>query len=122
MSANDNMSKPQFRRIINALCQRWHIPAYANYVSESYWPAFSRLEEEGQQAFLGVLGTREKHMEGCVLVTVEGGLISEVVYYPEKDDALRMAEGIWPEMDPETDDLKVFDLEENVVWQPPREG
>jgi hypothetical protein len=61
MSANDNMSKPQFRRIINALCQRWHIPEYAESVSERYWPSFSRLDEAGQQAFWHVLGVHEEH-------------------------------------------------------------
>jgi hypothetical protein len=61
MPANDNMSQPQFRRIINALCQRWHIPAYANYVSESYWPAFSRLDDAGQRAFWDVLGVEEEN-------------------------------------------------------------
>lgn len=60
-------------------------------------------------------------MEGFVLVTVEGCLIAEVVYYPEKTDAIRMAELLWPDMDHEVDDLKVFDLEENVVWSPPKE-
>ena len=60
-------------------------------------------------------------MEGYVLVTVEGGLISEVVFYEEREPAIRMAEIVWPQMDPEADDLKVFDLEENVVWAPPRE-
>jgi hypothetical protein len=60
-------------------------------------------------------------MEGYVLVTAEGGLICEVVFYEEKAPAIRMAETVWPQMDPEADDLKVFDLEENVVWQPPKE-
>jgi hypothetical protein len=60
-------------------------------------------------------------MEGCVLVVVEGGLIAEVVYYPEQADATRMAEQLWSDMDHEIDDLKVFDLEENIVWKPPKE-
>jgi hypothetical protein len=60
-------------------------------------------------------------MEGYVLVTAEGGLISEVVFYEEKASAIRMAETVWLQMDPEADDLKVFDPEENVVWQPPKE-
>jgi hypothetical protein len=32
-----------------------------------------------------------------------------------------MAETLWPEMDHEVDDLKVFDLEENIVWKPPKD-
>jgi hypothetical protein len=60
-------------------------------------------------------------MEGFVLVTAEGGLISEVVFYAEQEPAVRMAEHVWPQMDPEADDLKVFDLEEHIVWQPPQE-
>jgi hypothetical protein len=60
-------------------------------------------------------------MDGYVLVTVEGCLIAEVVYYPEQADASRIAEQLWPEMDHEIDDLKVFDLEENIVWKPPKE-
>ena len=60
-------------------------------------------------------------MEGYMLVCVEGCLIAEVVYYPEQADAIRMAEHLWPEMDHEIDDLKVFDLEEQIVWQPPKE-
>jgi hypothetical protein len=54
-------------------------------------------------------------MEGCVLVTVEGGLISEVVYDPQAAEAIRLAERLWPEMDHEIDDLKVFDLEGHVL-------
>jgi hypothetical protein len=60
-------------------------------------------------------------MEGYVLVSVEGGLIREVVCYEEKDPAIRMAEMLWPDMDHEVDALKVFDLEEHVIWQPPKE-
>jgi hypothetical protein len=60
-------------------------------------------------------------MEGYVLVIVEGGLISEVMYYPEQADAIRMAEQLWSEMDHEIDDLKVFDSEEHIVWKPPKE-
>jgi hypothetical protein len=60
-------------------------------------------------------------MEGYVLVTAEGGLIAEVVYYAEQADAIRMAELVWPEMDHESDDLKVFDLAEQIVWKPPKE-
>jgi hypothetical protein len=60
-------------------------------------------------------------MEGYVLISVEGGLISDVVFSEEKDPAIRLAETWWPDMDHEVDDLKVFDLEENVVWKPPKE-
>jgi hypothetical protein len=51
-------------------------------------------------------------MEGYGLVTVESCLIAEVVYYPEKADAIRMAELLWPEINHEIGDLKVFDLKE----------
>ena len=54
-------------------------------------------------------------MEGFVLVTAEGGLISEVVFYEEKEPAVRMAEMLAAD-GPEADDLKVFDLEEHIVW------
>ena len=57
-----------------------------------------------------------------VLVIVEGGFISDVAYYSGKHTAVSLAERLWSEMDPETDDLKVFDSEEHVVWQPPREA
>jgi len=55
------MSEPQFKRIINALCKRWHIPDYGDYVSARYWPAFSQLDEAGQQAFWQVLGVKEEN-------------------------------------------------------------
>src|SRR5882724_1775995 len=61
MPANEKMPESQFRRIINTLCHRWHIPAYADYMSERYWPAFSRLEDEGQRAFWDVLGVKEEN-------------------------------------------------------------
>jgi hypothetical protein len=60
-------------------------------------------------------------MKGYVLVTVEGCLIAEVVYDAERADAIRRAERGWPDMDHEIDDLKVFDLEEHIVWKPPKE-
>jgi hypothetical protein len=44
-----------------------------------------------------------------------------VGYYPEKARAVAEAERVWPEMDHEIDDLKVFDLEEHLVWKPPQE-
>jgi hypothetical protein len=45
-------------------------------------------------------------MEGYVLATAQGGLISEVVFYEEKEPAVRMAETAWPQMDPEADSPK----------------
>ena len=60
-------------------------------------------------------------MEGFVLVTAEGGLINEVVFYEEEEPAIRMAEHVWSQMNAEADDLKVFDLKENIVWSPPQE-
>jgi hypothetical protein len=55
------MPEPQFKSIINALCEKWHIPEYGDDLSERYWPAFSRLEDEGQRAFWQVLGVQEEH-------------------------------------------------------------
>jgi hypothetical protein len=60
-------------------------------------------------------------MDGYVLVAVEGCLMAEVVYDAEPADAIRMAERLWPEMDHKSDDFKVFDLEEHIVWKPPQE-
>ena len=58
MPAKEEMSKPQFRRIISALCEKWHIPEYSDYLSERYWPAFSQLDDAGQRAFWDVLGVQ----------------------------------------------------------------
>ena len=63
MPAKEKISKEQFACIIRMLCQGWHISAYADYVSERYWPAFSRLEDEGQRAFWQVLGVQEESLE-----------------------------------------------------------
>jgi hypothetical protein len=61
MPAKEKMPASQFKSIINALCERWHIPAYGDYLSERYWPAFSRLDEAGQRAFWDVLGIQEEN-------------------------------------------------------------
>jgi hypothetical protein len=60
MSAREKMPESQFKSLINALCERWYIPAYADDLSERYWPAFSRLDEAGQRAFWDVLGVQEE--------------------------------------------------------------
>jgi hypothetical protein len=53
------MSASQFRDVIIELCQRHHILDDTDYMVTRYWPAFSHLDEEGQQAFLVVVrGTR----------------------------------------------------------------
>jgi len=62
------MPESQFKSIINALCQRWHIPAYSHYLSERYWPAFSRLDEAGQRAFWQVLGIQEERDDEHILL------------------------------------------------------
>jgi hypothetical protein len=36
------------------------MPAYDDYLSKRYQPAFSRLDEAGQRAFWQVLGVREE--------------------------------------------------------------
>jgi hypothetical protein len=78
MSAREKMSRRQFRRIITSLCQRWHISAYADYVSERYWPAFSRLDEAGQRAFWQVLGAKEVDMPPHIAIFVRGGVVQQV--------------------------------------------
>jgi hypothetical protein len=89
MSAREKMPEPQFKSIINALCERWHIAAYADYVSERYWPAFSRLDEAGQRAFWHVLGGQEvsdvfskdqggQDMQPRIAIFVRGGVVQEV--------------------------------------------
>ena len=60
MPAKEKMSELQFKNIINALCEKWHIPAYGDDLSERYWPAFSQLDEAGQRAFWAVLGVQEE--------------------------------------------------------------
>jgi hypothetical protein len=89
MSAREKMPELQFRRIINTLCHCWHISAYADYVSERYWPAFSRLDEAGQHAFWDVLGVQEvsdvfskdqggQDMPPHIAIFVRGGVVQEV--------------------------------------------
>ena len=78
MPAKEKMPRRQFRRIINTLCHRWHIPAYADYMSERYWPAFSRLDDAGQDAFWNVLGAREVDMTPRIAIFVRGGVVQEV--------------------------------------------
>jgi hypothetical protein len=68
MPANDKMSQPQFRRLIYALCKRWHIPDYGDYVRSRYWPAFSRLDDAGQCAFWRVLGVPEESGDEHILL------------------------------------------------------
>ncbi len=78
MSAREKMPELQFKSIINTLCHRWHIPAYADYVSERYWPAFSQLDDAGQDAFWNVLGAREVDMPPRIAIFVRGGVVQEV--------------------------------------------
>jgi hypothetical protein len=78
MPANEKMPRRQFRRIINTRCHRWHIPAYADYMSERYWPAFSPLDDAGQNAFWNVLGAREVDMTPRIAIFVRGGVVQEV--------------------------------------------
>jgi hypothetical protein len=78
MPANEKISKEQFACIISVLCQRWHISVYADYMSERYWPAFSRLDDAGQDAFWNVLGAREVDMTPRIAIFVRGGVVQEV--------------------------------------------
>jgi hypothetical protein len=52
--------------------------AYADYLSERYWPAFSRLDEAGQRAFWQVLGAKEVDMPPRIAIFVRGGVVQEV--------------------------------------------
>ena len=61
MPAKEKMPELQFRRVINALCRKWRIPEYSDDFCARYWPAFSRLEDEGQRAFWQVLGVQKEH-------------------------------------------------------------
>jgi hypothetical protein len=72
------MPELQFKSIINALCERWHIPEYAEYLSERYWTSFSRLDEAGQRAFWQVLGAKEVDMLPHIAIFVRGGVVQEV--------------------------------------------
>jgi hypothetical protein len=76
--SDEKMPESQFKSIINALCERWHIPAYADYMSERYWPAFSRLDDAGQDAFWNVLGAREVDMPPRIAIFVRGVVVQEV--------------------------------------------
>jgi hypothetical protein len=89
MLANEKMPESQFRRIINTLCHRWHIPEYADYMSERYWPAFARLDDAGQRAFWQVLRVQEvsdvfskdqggQDMSPRIAIFVRGGVVQEV--------------------------------------------
>ena len=61
MLAKEKVSKEQFACTISVLCQRWRIAEYVDYMSERYWPAFSRLDHAGQRAFWHVLGVQEEN-------------------------------------------------------------
>jgi hypothetical protein len=78
MPANEKISKEQFACIMSVLCRRWHISAYADYMSERHWPAFSRLDDAGQDAFWQVLGVREVDMTPRIAIFVRGGVVQEV--------------------------------------------
>ena len=58
MPAKEKVLKEQFACTMSVLCQRWRIAEYTDYMSERYWPAFSRLDEAGQRAFWQVLGVQ----------------------------------------------------------------
>ena len=47
-------------------------------MSERYWPAFSRLDDAGQNAFWNVLGAREVDMTPRIAIFVRGGVVQEV--------------------------------------------
>jgi hypothetical protein len=80
MPANEKISKEQFACIISVLCQRWHISVYADYMSERYWPAFSRLDEAGQRAFWQVLGVQAESLERRAMAH-----ITEMILYLENN-------------------------------------
>jgi hypothetical protein len=78
MSAKEKMAEPQFRRIINALCERWPIPDRSEYVCERYWPAFSQLDDAGRRAFWDVLGVQAERLERKAMAQ-----ITAILLYPE---------------------------------------
>jgi hypothetical protein len=80
MSVKEKMPESQFRRIINTLCHRWHIPEYADYMSERYWSAFSGLDEAGQRAFWQVLGVQEESLERRTMAQ-----ITSIILYQENN-------------------------------------
>jgi hypothetical protein len=77
MSAREKISRRQFRRVINALCRKWRIPEYSDDFCARYWPAFSRLEDEGQRAFWQVLGVQEESLERRTMPQ-----ITSIILYP----------------------------------------
>jgi hypothetical protein len=80
MPVKEKMPESQFRRIINTLCHRWHIPEYADYMSERYWSAFSGLDEAGQRAFWQVLGVQEESLERRTMAQ-----ITSIILYQENN-------------------------------------
>jgi hypothetical protein len=47
-------------------------------IKTGYWPAFSRLDDAGQQAFWNVLGAREVDKTPRIAIFVRGGVVQEV--------------------------------------------
>jgi hypothetical protein len=80
MPAKEKMPASQFKSIINALCERWYIPAYGDDLSERYWPAFSRLDDAGQRAFWQVLGVQAERLERRAMAH-----ITEMILYLENN-------------------------------------
>jgi hypothetical protein len=78
MPAKEEMAKPVFRRILSTLCEEWHVPEYADYLTERYWPPFSQLDDAGQQAFWTVLGAKEMDMPPHIAIFVRGGVVQKV--------------------------------------------
>ena len=71
------MPASQFKSIISALCERWHIPEYGDYLSERYWLTFSQLDDAGQRAFWQVLGVQEESLERRTMPQ-----ITSIILYP----------------------------------------
>jgi hypothetical protein len=84
------ISASQFRDVITERCQRHHMLDYTDDLVARDWPAFSHLDEEGQQAFLVVvLGTSPNADAGADAHTSSTGdrvLDSSWYRYHQRDE------------------------------------
>ena len=58
----------------------------------------------------------------AIVVVAEGGLIEDCIWYEDVNAAIVQAKEIWEGLDPECDDVKVFNTLGEVEWQPSDEG
>jgi len=60
------MAEPQFRHVMEALCQQWRIADDRADLCGRDWPASSQRDEAGQRAFSDVLGITEEHRKAVI--------------------------------------------------------